>query len=156
MKTRHKARELALQTLYAMDFNKELNKDHIPVLFSGMTESAYEELEDEVKVFGTYLIHGTIENLEQIDALITSFSLNRPLERIDAVDRNILRMSVFSFLYGDIHPHIIIDEAVKLSQDFSTEVNYKFINGILDTMQKKLFPIGGKANHDSFEDAPAN
>lgn len=156
MKTRHKARELALQTLYAMDFNKELDKDHIPVLFSGMTESEYEELEDEVKVFGTYLIHGTIENLEQIDALITSFSLNRPLERIDAVDRNILRMSVFSFLYGDIHPHIIIDEAVKLSQDFSTEVNYKFINGILDTMQKKLFPIGGKANHDSFEDAPAN
>ncbi|AEV28222.1 transcription antitermination factor NusB [Sphaerochaeta pleomorpha str. Grapes] len=156
MKTRHKARELALQTLYAMDFNKELDKDHIPEGFSGMTESEYAELEDEVKIFGRYLINGTIENLEQIDALITSFSLNRPLERIDAVDRNVLRMSVFSFLYGDIHPHIIIDEAVKLSQDFSTEVNYKFINGILDTMQKKLFPIGGKTNHDSIEDSPAN
>jgi N utilization substance protein B len=156
MKTRHKARELALQTLYAMDFNNELDKDHIPMGFSGMSEAEYTELEDEVKIYGRYLVNGTIENLGQIDSLIGNFSLNRPLNRIDAVDRNVLRMSVFSFLYSDIHPHIVIDEAVKLSQDFSTEVNYKFINGILDTMQKKLFPIGGNANHDSTEDSPAN
>ncbi len=145
-----------MQTLYAMDFNKELDKDHIPMGFSGMTDEEYSELEDEVKLYGRYLVNGTIENLEQIDALITRFSLNRPLNRIDAVDRNILRMSVFSFLYGDIHPHIIIDEGVKLSQDFSTEVNYKFINGILDTMQKQLFPIGGNANNDSTEESSAN
>jgi N utilization substance protein B len=156
MKTRHKARELALQTLYAMDFNHILDKDHIPSTFSGMTEAEYEELEDEVKLYGRYLVKGTIENLEKIDELISRFSLNRPLERIDVVDRDILRMSVFTFLYGDIHPHIVIDEAVKLSQDFSTEVNYKFINGILDTMQKKEFPIGGKEEHDTIEDSPAD
>ena len=152
MKTRHKARELAVQTLYALDFNKELDGTHIPDIFSGTTEAEYAELEDEVKVYGMYLVRGTIENLEQINELISKFSLNRPLERIDLVDRNILRMSVFCLLYGDIHPHIVIDEAVKLSQDFSTEVNYKFINGILDTMQKQLFPVQEAARHDSFED----
>ena len=97
-------------------------------------------------------MQGTIENLEQVDELISQFSLNRPLERIDIVDRNVLRISVYSLLYGDIHPHIIIDEAVKLSQDFSTDVNYKFINGILDTMQKQLFPLQGKTEHDTTED----
>ena len=69
---------------------------------------------------------------------ISDFSYNRPLERIDIVDRNILRLSIYSLLQNEVHPHVIIDEAVKLSQDFSTEVNYKFINGILDTFQKKL------------------
>jgi N utilization substance protein B len=54
-------------------------------------------------------------------------------------------------MFGDIHPHIIIDEAVKLSQDFSTEVNYKFINGILDAMQKQLFPIQEQHTNDSFK-----
>ncbi|MCD8566733.1 MAG: transcription antitermination factor NusB [Sphaerochaeta sp.] len=152
MKTRHKARELAVQTLYALDFNKELDGTHIPDIFSGTTEAEYAELEDEVKVYGMYLVKGTLENLEQVNELISRFSLNRPLERIDLVDRNILRMSVFCLLYGDIHPHIVIDEAVKLSQDFSTEVNYKFINGILDTMQKQLFPVQESAKHDTSED----
>ena len=152
MKTRHKARELAVQTLYALDFNKELDGTHVPDMFSGTTEAEYAELEDEVKVYGMYLVKGTLENLEQVNELISRFSLNRPLERIDLVDRNILRMSVFCLLYGDIHPHIVIDEAVKLSQDFSTEVNYKFINGILDTMQKQLFPVQESAKHDPSED----
>ncbi|HKL60615.1 MAG TPA: transcription antitermination factor NusB [Sphaerochaeta sp.] len=151
MRTRHKARELAIQTLYALDFNHIMAKEHIPPQFSGITDAEYAELEEEVKLYAHYLVQGTIENLEQVDGLISQFSLNRPLERIDIVDRNVLRISVYCLLYGDIHPHIIIDEAVKLSQDFSTEVNYKFINGMLDTMQKQLFPLKGKTEHDSTE-----
>jgi N utilization substance protein B len=154
MKTRHKARELALQTLYAMDFNHALDKEHIPATLAGMTDEEYEELEDEVKVFSKYLVTGTIENLEEIDRLIGQFSLNRPVDKIDVVDRNILRLSVFCFLYDKgIHPHVVIDEAVKLSQDFSTDVTYKFINGILDSMSKKLHLGDGKDDiHDSVED----
>lgn len=139
MKTRHKARELALQTLYSMDFNGTLDKEHIPQMFSGVSEEEYAQMEDEVKFFARYLINGTIEHLDEIDRLIGQYSLNRPIDRIDVVDRNILRLSVFCFLYDkEIHPNIVIDEAVKLSQDFSTDVTYKFINGILDTMSKKM------------------
>ncbi len=141
MKSRHKGRELALQTLYAMDFNRQLEQQFVEPTFSATTEEEYNQLEDEVKIYGMYLVRGTLEKLEEIDELIARFSLNRPVEKIDYVDRNILRISVFCLKYEDIHPHIVIDEAVKLSQDFSTEVNYKFINGILDAMQKQLFPI---------------
>ncbi|MGI6176829.1 MAG: transcription antitermination factor NusB [Christensenellales bacterium] len=141
MKSRHKARELALQTLYALDFNNQLEIEYVEPTFSATTQEEYDRYEEDVKLYGMYLVTGTIENLEEIDALITRFSLNRPLEKIDYVDRNILRLSVFCFQHEDIHPHIVIDEAVKLSQDFSTDVNYKFINGILDAMQKQLFPL---------------
>ncbi len=141
MKSRHKGRELALQTLYAMDFNKQLDLQYIEPTFSATTVEEYDQFDDEVKIYGMYLVRGTLEKLTEIDALISRFSLNRPIEKIDYVDRNILRLSVFCFKYEDIHPHIVIDEAVKLSQDFSTDVNYKFINGILDAMQKQLFPI---------------
>jgi len=149
MKTRHKARELALQTLYALDFNGILDSEHIPTTLAGLTDEEYDELEDEVKVFSKYLVAGTIENLQQIDDLISQYSLNRPVEKIDVVDRNILRLSVFCFLYDkEIHPHVVIDEAVKLSQDFSTDVTYKFINGILDSMSHKLKLETAKDNLD--------
>lgn len=137
MKSRHKARELAIQTLYSMDFNGTLSKEGIPAVFSGLNDCEYDELESDVKLFAHYLINGTVEHLEEIDELISQYSTNRPIERINSVDRSILRMSIFSLLYmKDVHPHIVIDEAVKLSQSFSTDVNYKFINGILDAMQR--------------------
>jgi len=125
--------------LYAMDFNNELGTVPVPEVFPALTEEEQSALEQEVVIFAKYIVCGTIEHLPEIDAMIARFSTNRPIERIDVVDRNILRLSVFSLLYSkDIHPHIVIDEAVKLSQDFSSEVNYKFINGILDSMQKSL------------------
>ncbi|MFA7560355.1 MAG: transcription antitermination factor NusB [Sphaerochaeta sp.] len=152
MRSRHKARQLAIQTLYALDFNKRLTLDEIPPQFSGVTEEEFENFEEDVKLYAAYLIRGTIENLEEIDALISRFSLNRPIDRIDFVDRNILRISVFSLLYANVHPHVIIDEAVKLSQDFSSEVNYKFINGILDAMNKQIFTKREGVVYDSTEE----
>ncbi len=139
MKSRHRARELALQTLYALDFNNELATAVVPEVIPGLTEAEQGELEPEVVLFAKYLVTGTMQNLAEIDEMISKFSTNRPIERIDVVDRNILRMSVYTLLYAkDIHPHIVIDEAVKLSQDFSSDVNYKYINGLLDSMQRKL------------------
>jgi N utilization substance protein B len=138
VKSRHKARELALQTLYALDFNNQL-RSGIPQDFIGLSESEIAVLEPEVVVFARYLIVGTLEHIDELDEMISRFSTNRPIERIDIVDRNILRFSIFCLLYAkDIHSHVVIDEAVKLSQEFSSEVNYKFINGILDSMQKQL------------------
>jgi N utilization substance protein B len=138
VKARHKGRELALQTLYALDFNQELQAG-IPQGFPGLSDLEVQSIEPEAILFARYLIVGTLEHLDEVDQLISEFSTNRPLDRIDIIDRNILRFSVYSLLYAnDIHSHVIIDEAVKLSQEFSSEVNYKFINGILDSMQKRL------------------
>ena len=100
----------------------------------------YEEvasLDEDDKVFIRFLIYGTIENLEAIDALISKYSLNRPIERIDFVDRNILRIAFYQLAFSrDVHPAIVIDEAVKLSQELSNDVSFRFINGILDAYRK--------------------
>lgn len=138
MKARHKGREIALQTLYALDFNQELTQG-VPADFPATSDLEIAALEPEVLFFARYLISGTLENLIEIDQLINHYSVNRPLDKIDLVDRNILRLSIFTLLYApEIHSHVIIDEAVKLSQEFSSEVNYKFVNGMLDSMCKQI------------------
>ncbi len=137
MRTRHKGRVLAIQTLYALDFNNNLFQGCKVDNLAALSDKEIEEIEKDAIIFAWYLINGTVENLNEIDETIENFSNNRPLEAIDYVDRNILRISIFSLKYmTDTHPSIIIDEAVKLSQQFSKEVNYRFINGILDAVRK--------------------
>jgi transcription antitermination factor NusB len=134
---RHEARELAVSTLYALDFNNSLSTDIDWTLLPGKTEEEMAAISDDVLFFARYLVRGTLEHIGQIDQLINRYSINRPLEKINIVDRNILRMSVYSLLYNkDVHPNIVIDEAVKLSQDLSSDVTYKFINGLLDNLRK--------------------
>lgn len=140
MRSRHKGRELAVQALYAMDFNNTLRSGHaLDEVFPGLTQEEQDEFEPEVVLFARYLIAGTLENIDGIDSLISAYSAKRSFDRIDIIDRNILRLSVFSLLYAsDIHPHVVIDEAVKLSQEFSSDVSYRFINGLLDAMMQEL------------------
>lgn len=134
---RHKAREIAVQTLYSLDFNSELPPESEFDVFQGMNEEEIKELDDDTKLFASFLINGTVEHIDEIDSLISSYSKNRPIEKIDIVDRNILRLGFFQLLYDkNTHPTIIIDESVKLSQDLSNEVSFKFINGILDAFSK--------------------
>lgn len=134
---RHRDREIAVSTLYSLDFNGSLSPDAEFDPFQGMNEEEVASLDEDDKVFIRFLIYGTIENLEAIDALISKYSLNRPIERIDFVDRNILRIAFYQLAFSrDVHPAIIIDEAVKLSQELSNDVSFRFINGILDAYRK--------------------
>ncbi len=134
---RHRAREIAVSTLYSLDFNSELPPSGSFDVFQGMTTEEVELLDQEVRIFASMLINGTIQHLDEIDQLISKFSTNRPIEKIDYVDRNILRISFYQLIYDKVtHPTIIIDEAVKLSQSLSNDVSFKFINGILDAYAK--------------------
>lgn len=146
MKTRHLARAIAVQTLYSLDFNSKIHDCVVPYegYFAGYTKEEQDNLEPHVVLYATYMINGVLEHLDEIDEMINRFSSKRSIENINLVDRNILRLSIYTLLYcKDIHPNIVIDEAVKLSQEYSTEVNYKFINGLLDTAVRYL--------HDSSE-----
>lgn len=136
MSLRHKAREIALQKLFEYDFNKEYGYQS-GIAFPCMTEEELEGVAEETKIFAQYLIEGTLENISHIDNLISKYSKKWTLEKISRVDRNILRMSIFSLLFiKDIHATIVIDESVKLSREYSSDVAYKFINGILDAIKK--------------------
>jgi transcription antitermination protein NusB len=81
---------------------------------------------------------GILENQSQIDELINKYSTRRKVDKIELVDRCILRLAIFQMLFQKKVPSaVLIDEAVKLSLEYSSNVNYKLINGILDTIRKE-------------------
>ena len=139
-KARHHDRSIAVSTLYSLDFKNALDTE--PALidpFQGMNEEEVAALDEEDRIFIRFLVFGTLENRKEIDELISRYSLNRPIEKIDAVDRNILRVAFYQMVISrDVHPAIVIDEAVKLSQELSNDVSFKFINGILDSARKDM------------------
>ena len=136
---RHRARELATDTLYSLDFNSNLPPVGDWELFQGLSDEEISELTEETRIYAQFLINGTLDHLEEIDDLISGYSHKRSIDKIDTVDRNILRISFFQLLYDkETHPTIVIDEAVKLSQELSNDVSFKFINGILDTYSKAI------------------
>jgi len=147
MKSRHLARSIAVQTLYSFDFSNKFElTEEVEINLSGLSPEEAEGLEDDIKIYASFLIRGVLENKEEIDQLISLYSKNRTIDRINIVDRNILRISFFTLLYcKEVHPHIVVDEAVKLSLEFSSDRNYKFVNGLLDTYIRTL-------QNDSIED----
>ena len=135
---RHRDREIAVSTLYSLDFNNSMELTDDIDLFQGMSEEEVASLDEEDKAFVRFLVVGTLENLAEIDSLISRYSLNRPIDKIDIVDRNILRISFYQLAISrDVHPLVVIDEAVKLSQELSNDVSFRFINGLLDAYRKE-------------------
>ncbi len=135
---RHKAREIAIGTLYSLDLLSNLPPVGDWFMFQGLSDEEVESLSDSVKIYSRFLIEGTIAHLEECDSLIKRYSNNRSIDMIDTVDREVLRISFFQLLYDkETHPTIVIDEAVKLSQELSNDVSFRFINGVLDAYVKE-------------------
>lgn len=88
------------------------------------------------------LVQGTVDNLGQIDDLIRSQADNWRLERMPAVDRNILRLAVYEMLYETDTPKlVVVDEAIELAKKFGSEQSGRFVNGLLDGLLKQhTFP----------------
>ena len=93
---RHRDREIAVSTLYSLDFNGNLSSDAEFDPYQGMNEEEVSSLGEDDKVFIRFLVYGTLENLEAIDALISKYSLNRPIETTDLSRRSILLTGTFS------------------------------------------------------------
>jgi transcription antitermination factor NusB len=88
------------------------------------------------------LVRGTLDHREEIDTLIRSQADNWRLERMPAVDRNILRLAVYEMLYEmDIPKLVVVDEAIELAKKFGSEQSGRFVNGLLDGLLKQhTFP----------------
>ncbi len=86
-----------------------------------------------IKKFVEDLVKGTIDNLEEIDRVIQEVAEHWKMERMAAVDRNILRFAVYEILYReDIPPAVTINEALEIAKKYSTLESAPFINGLLD------------------------
>lgn len=97
---------------------------------------------EEAFAFAQGLVQGTLEHREQVDALIREQADNWRLERMPAVDRNVLRLAVFEMLYETDTPKlVIVDEAIELAKKFGSEQSGRFVNGLLDGLLKQhTFP----------------
>ena len=133
MRGRRKAREIALQVLYSLNFANTDAQDALDLFWSNFAAPK------TAKEFAALLVQGTCEHKDELDKLIAGCSDNWSLGRMSRVDINILRLAVFEFLYcDDIPPKVTLNEAVDLGKTFGSENSGFFINGILDALNLQL------------------
>ncbi len=136
MAGRRKGRIIAFQALYAWDVSKR-SLDEL-LNFDWVDDAKRERLGEEGMAFPRLLITGAIEHIEEIDRQIRENLTNWDFDRLNRVDLAILRMSAYSLLYQkDLHPSIIIDEAIDICKEFGNEESYRFVNAVLDSIRKK-------------------
>ena len=92
--------------------------------------------------YAVTLVEGVVTHRAAIDALLASVSVEWPLDRMPAVDRNVLRIGAYELLYaGDAVPEgVAISEAVELVTSLSTDESPKFVNGVLARVAKERLP----------------
>jgi len=138
MGKRRKARELALQFLYALDVNAARD----PAPHDGEFWARH-PVDSETRGFAEGLVRGSTQNQEKIDHVIAQFAEHWDLDRMAVVDRNILRMAVYELLWQtDVPPKVTINEAIEIAKKFGTRESSRFINGVLDRIHKELRPGG--------------
>ena len=137
MANRHLSRTVTMQTLYEWDFNGQV--DSIEDLAKHNIEQLAPGLEDSSFIYD--LLRGIVANKEDIDKTIVETAPEWPLDQITVIDRNILRLGIYELLFAkEVPPKVAINEAVELGKTFGGESSGKFVNGVLGTLFKKLFP----------------
>jgi N utilization substance protein B len=133
--TRHKAREAALQMLFAADIAKTESVELSDNYWDTLGEFG---LDATTREFADSLAKGTLDNLEVVDERIKQRAEHWRIERMACVDRNILRLAIYELLYRDTPATVIINEGLELARCFSTFESTQFINGILDAIKHDL------------------
>ena len=104
-----------------------------------------ERLKNAQRSYFTELFYGVPKNLDSIDEVLSEF-VDRPVEKIDPVERAILRISVYELLNRlDVPARVVINEGINLAKRFGAEASHKYINGILDKVAQKKRPDEMKA-----------
>lgn len=135
MGTRRKARECALQMLFAADVAKTSGDVLTRYYWNELGET---DLDEGTQEFANKLATNCLEELKNIDAKITSRAEHWRISRMAIVDRNVLRLAVYEFLYEQTPRTVVINEALEIARRFSTFEATQFINGILDAIKHDL------------------
>jgi transcription antitermination protein NusB len=133
LRRRRKSREFALQVLFQLNITKQ---EAITALTQFQEHFSPNGEADE---FLKRLVLGVLEHCQELDRLIEQYSENWRLDRINIIERNILRMALFELLYcEEIPPKVTINEAIDLGKRYGSEDSGGFINGILDGIQNEV------------------
>ena len=134
--TRRKSRELAMQMLFQADIGKQ-SPDQVRSTFW----RSVDDVEPEVRGFAEDLFRAAEAHHEQIDELLVKNSKHWRLERMPAVDRNLLRMAVGEMIAFKGTPFpIVINEALEIARRYCASESINFLNGILDAIAHQLLP----------------
>lgn len=134
--SRHRSREAAVQMLYQW----EVGRVPMPEVLGSFWEgpAATEALSEAHRVFAVQLAAGVVASIESIDPLIRVAAEHWRVERMNVLDRLIMRLAVYEFLHeSDTPAKVIINEALDLARTFSGDESVRFINGVLDAIRRE-------------------
>jgi transcription antitermination protein NusB len=125
-----------MQVLFIWDARKQTPQEVIED-FYGSLSSEEGDVRTKRDQFLEQLVRGTVDKITDIDDRITRHAEHWRLERMPAVDRNILRLAVYEMLYTDTPAPVLIDEAIELARRFSGRESVNFVNGVLDAVRRE-------------------
>jgi N utilization substance protein B len=135
--SRHRGREAALQMLYQWEVGRLALAD-VQRVWPEVTDE-HEPLPPELATFAHSLVEGVIANVADLDPLISEAAAHWRLERMNVIDRLVMRLAVYEFLHEPETPAtVIINEALELARGFSSEEAVPFVNGVLDGIKRRL------------------
>ena len=132
MGKRRRGREYALQLLFQLDLSGGNPEDLFEDFWDGLNPST------EVLEYAESLVKGTWSQVEFLDTEISGAAQHWRIERMAAVDRNVLRLASWELIFElDTPPAVVLDEAIEVAKKYGSEDSGSFINGILDTIRKR-------------------
>ena len=134
MSSRHRSRQRALQILFLWDNRRQPVDEALNAFY----DTLYSEEHPERDQFASDLVHGTIQSLDEVDERIRRHAEHWRMERMPAVDRNILRLAVYEMTHSPTPAAVVIDEALELARKFSNEESVQFVNGVLDAVHREM------------------
>jgi N utilization substance protein B len=138
MAARHRSRLRALQVLFNWDMRKQPLDQAIASYYDTLhAEDSETEVQLKPDRFMEELVRGAVASMPEIDKQIEATAANWRLERMPAVDRNILRLAIYELKQQALPAPVIIDEALDLARQFSGDESMSFINGVLDAINKQ-------------------
>ncbi|MFK7802522.1 MAG: transcription antitermination factor NusB [Anaerolineae bacterium] len=129
MRTRRRARRLALEVLYEFDLAEHAA---LPTLARRLSE---QQMETTGAEFARAIIQGIVNYQEKMDRIISRYAPEWPLDQMAIIDRNILRIAIYEFLVdGETPVKVAINEAVELAKTYGSDSAPRFVNGVLGTL----------------------
>ena len=132
MKSRTKARSIALQALYEYD----LTQHPVGIILNSRFQE--DEIEEKIKSFAEEIVQGVYPIIGQIDEIISNYAPEWPLDQVASIDRNIIRIALWEFAVKKCTPvKVAINEAVELAKLYGSDSTPRFINGVLGSLVAK-------------------
>ncbi|EPH09243.1 transcription antitermination factor NusB [Campylobacter ureolyticus] len=129
MATRHQVRQAVVSLLYARDINGENDEFKDEFLES-------KKIRNKQKIFTEELINGILSNLNTLDDALNEHLNEYKMNEIGEVERAILRLGAYEIKFSDIDKAVAINEAIELAKEMGSDTSPKFVNGVLDKVDK--------------------